>query len=331
MVRVSPSFEEGQPLDRQWLDIQDGTGRIYIGVDYTRNESSEIGDVEHTVFAEPSIGCPTDKVWRRGATQQIYLLKTIGSTEDSSSPAVPRGLRFPIDSPFIAPLILASHSSKGSYLFLPNITGGHLFYPLQQKQYFSTNASRFYSAEILCALDHLHSLDIAYDGLKPWNILLHSSGHIAIGDPNLSVSEQQDTRAAAGPTRYSASEALLGRGHSKLSNWWTLGIFLYEMLTGLPPFYDESADETRRKILSDSEPLQLPDSLAFSAKDILTRLLDREPERRLGEGEPSRSGPSILQRYRLDKLARREYDTFSTSQHRNSLQGIPPPAKNPRC
>ncbi|KAK7731089.1 Serine/threonine-protein kinase [Cytospora paraplurivora] len=179
-----------------------------------------------------------------------------------------------------------------------------------RKQCFSADASRLYSAELFCALDHLHGLGIAYDGLKPWNILLHSSGHIAIGDPRLFISEKQDTRAATGPTRYSAPEALLGRGYSKLSDWWTLGILLYEMLTGLPPFYDDSADETRRKILSDSEPLQLPDSLALSSKDILTRLLDRDPERRLGaRGAFEIRDHPFFSGIDWDKLARREYDT----------------------
>lgn len=68
-------------------------------------------------------------------------------------------------------------------------------------------------------------------------------------------------------------------------DWWTLGVLLYEMLTGLPPFYDENTNEMYRKILQD--PLQFPTDIDRDAKSLLTRLLDRDPARRLGAGGAS--------------------------------------------
>jgi serum/glucocorticoid-regulated kinase 2 len=75
---------------------------------------------------------------------------------------------------------------------------------------------------------------------------------------------------------------LLGQGYTKTVDWWTLGVLLYEMLTGLPPFYDENTNEMYRKILS--EPLHFPgpEIVPPAAKDILTKLLNRKPEQRLG-------------------------------------------------
>lgn len=79
-----------------------------------------------------------------------------------------------------------------------------------------------------------------------------------------------------------APELLLGNGYTKTVDWWTLGVLLYEMLTGLPPFYDENVNEMYRKILQ--EPLTFPNSdiVPPAARDLLTRLLDRDPQRRLG-------------------------------------------------
>lgn len=75
---------------------------------------------------------------------------------------------------------------------------------------------------------------------------------------------------------------MLGNGYTKTVDWWTLGVLLYEMLTGLPPFYDENTNDMYRKILQ--EPLTFPSSdiVPPAARDLLTRLLDRDPQRRLG-------------------------------------------------
>lgn len=77
-----------------------------------------------------------------------------------------------------------------------------------------------------------------------------------------------------------APELLLGQGYTKAVDWWTLGVLLYEMLTGLPPFYNENTNEMYRKILQD--PLKFPDDIDKDARSLLTGLLIRNPEKRLG-------------------------------------------------
>jgi serum/glucocorticoid-regulated kinase 2 len=106
-----------------------------------------------------------------------------------------------------------------------------------------------------------------------------------------------------------APELLLGQGYTKSVDWWTLGVLLYEMLTGLPPFYDDNTNEMYRKILS--EPLHFPsqDIVPLPAKDLLTRLLDRDPARRLGaNGAAEIKAHQFFHQIDWRKLLQRKYE-----------------------
>ena len=301
VVRIDPLFEEKKPRTVDWLDVQEGTGRIRIGVGYVKEKYLEIGVIEEVLFH--------GSAWRKQDTQQVYALKTIRIADISPLSALLDNLRFQINSPFIAPLTFASQSPEGLlYLLSPFITGGHLFYYLSRDQCFEINRATFYAAEILCALDHLHDFDIVYRGLGPSNVLLNSSGHVTIVSLDLFFSETNDEVETLNRTsRCPSPEMLLGQGHSKAADWWTFGVLLYEMLTGLPPFYDENADEMDRKTLS--EPLQLPISLSPSARDILLKLLSRNPEERLGaKGAFEIRAHPFFDNIDWNKLVRREYE-----------------------
>lgn len=115
--------------------------------------------------------------------------------------------------------------------------------------------------------------------------------------------------AFCGTPEYLAPELLLGQGYDKSVDWWTLGVLLYEMLTGLPPYYDENTNEMYRKILS--EPLHFPgtDIVPLPAKDLLIQLLDRRPEHRLGAKGPSEiKAHPFFNAIDWRKLLQRRYD-----------------------
>jgi serine/threonine protein kinase len=105
----------------------------------------------------------------------------------------------------------------------------------------------------------------------------------------------------------------MGQGYNKTVDWWTLGVLLYEMLTGLPPFYDENTNEMYRKILS--EPLHFSDVVPPAAKDLLTKLLNRNPEERLGaNGSAEIKAHPFFHAIDWRKLLQRKYEpTFKPS------------------
>lgn len=106
--------------------------------------------------------------------------------------------------------------------------------------------------------------------LKPENILIDYNGHIALCDfglCKLNMTETKRTNTFCGTPEYLAPELLLGQGYTKNVDWWTLGVLLYEMLTGLPPFYDENTNEMYRKILQDE--LRFPDDMSDAAQSLL--------------------------------------------------------------
>ncbi|KAF8315706.1 AGC/Akt protein kinase [Clavulina sp. PMI_390] len=225
---------------------------------------------------------------RKRDTSRIYAMKTIrkahiASRNEITHTLAERTVLAKINNPFIVPLKFSFQSEAKLYLVLSFVNGGELFMHLQREGRFSEDRSRFYAAELLCALEHLHAFNVIYRDLKPENILLDYTGHIALCDfglCKLNMTDSETTNTFCGTPEYLSPELLLGQGYSKTVDWWTLGVLLYEMLTGLPPFFHENTDTMYRRILQD--PLRFPDEIGADARSILTGLLTREAAQRLG-------------------------------------------------
>ncbi|KAL9102649.1 MAG: hypothetical protein Q9163_002235 [Psora crenata] len=305
-------------MGTEWLDVSFGTGSIKIGVAFVENRQRtlKIEDFELLkVVGKGSFG-KVMQVMKRD-TRRIYALKTLRkahiiSRSEVAHTLAERSVLAQINNPFIVPLKFSFQSPEKLYLVLAFVNGGELFHHLQREQRFDVNRSRFYTAELLCALECLHGFNVVYRDLKPENILLDYSGHIALCDFGLCKMDMKDedrTNTFCGTPEYLAPELLLGQGYDKTVDWWTLGVLLYEMLTGLPPYYDENTNEMYRKILS--EPLHFPgpEIVPPAAKDLLTQLLDRRPDHRLGAKGPSEiKAHPFFQAIDWRKLLQRRYD-----------------------
>lgn len=229
-------------------------------------------------------------------TKQIYALKTlrkqhIVSRMEVTHTLAERTVLARITNPFIVPLKFSFQSPEKLYLVLSFINGGELFWHLQREGKFSMDRSRFYIAELLTALESLHELNVIYRDLKPENILLDYQGHIALCDfglCKLNMTNEDKTNTFCGTPEYLAPELLLNQGYTRSVDWWTLGTLLYEMLTGLPPFYDENVPTMYRKILQN--PLTFPLFLeGTDAQTLLTLLLQKDPKNRLDHASEIKS------------------------------------------
>ncbi|KAH9980119.1 AGC/Akt protein kinase [Lactifluus volemus] len=262
-IKFTPDYDNVSTQD-QWYDLNGGSGRVLVGVSFkpSTGQSLTVDDFElTTVIGKGSFG----KVMqvRKRDTQRIYALKTIRKAHivdrgEITHTLAERLVLSRVTSPFIVPLKFSFQSEQKLYLVLAFVNGGELFHHLQREQKFNEERSRFYSAELLLALEHLHDLDVVYRDLKPENILLDYTGHIALCDFGLCKLNMKDndmTNTFCGTPEYLAPEILNGAGY-------------------------KITDKMYEKILRD--PLLFPDEVSPSARSILTSLLTRDPAQRLG-------------------------------------------------
>lgn len=188
--------------------------------------------------------------------------------------------------PFVVKLFYAFQDKERLYLILEYGMGGELFHHLQAECMFSEPKVAFYMAEMVIALSYLHSdLGIIYRDLKPENILLDSEGHLLLTDFGLSkVAEDGAAKSFLGTVEYMAPEVIKGEKYGKAVDWWGLGALGYDMLVGNSPFQGPNNKKVQDNILK--AKLALPYFLSLDAKDLITRLLKKDPKKRLGSNMP---------------------------------------------
>lgn len=189
-----------------------------------------------------------------------------------------------VNHPFIMQLHYAFQTPDKLYLVLDYCPGGELFFHLSRFRRFPERVARFYAAELLLALGHLHKRGIIYRDLKPENVLLDAEGHVKLGDFGLAKAGIQHACEGAtsmcGTPEYMSPEVLTQQGHGFCVDYWGLGMLLYEMMTGLPPWY--TTDRTRLFRRLRSAPLDIPTYFSQSSASCVSALLERDQRRRLG-------------------------------------------------
>lgn len=147
--------------------------------------------------------------------------------------------------PFIVGLKYAFQTPEKLFLLLDYAPGGNMSRALQKDKRFTEQKARWYLAEILLALEDLHRRDIIFRDLKPDNIVFDKDGHALLTDFGLSkvgVLNNNSARSFCGSPAYLAPEMLRRAGHGKSVDWYLLGVLLYEMLVGIPPYYSNNKD-----------------------------------------------------------------------------------------
>ncbi|KQK14619.1 serine/threonine-protein kinase AtPK2/AtPK19 isoform X1 [Brachypodium distachyon] len=225
---------------------------------------------------------------RKKGTSEIYAMKVMRKDKileknHSEYMKAERDILTKVDHPFVVQLRYSFQTKYRLYLVLDFINGGHLFFQLYKQGLFREELARIYTAEIVSAVSHLHANGIMHRDLKPENILLDADGHAMLTDFGLAKEFRENTRSNSicGTLEYMPPEIILGQGHDKAADWWSVGILLFEMVTGKPPFVG-NREKIQQKIVK--EKLKLPPFLSSEAHSLLKGLLNKDAAKRLGTG-----------------------------------------------
>ena len=187
-----------------------------------------------------------------------------------------------LNHPFILTLHYAFQTKKFLYLVLDYCSCGDLLEIIRSQGKLSEKASRFYLAEVILALEYLHSMDILYRDLKPSNILIDSTGNVKLADFGLAkenVRTNNPAMSMAGTPAYLPPETINGRGTTHAADIYGLGPLLYEMLTGTPLFSGNDTCAIYNSIRLGR--IAFPPYVDEAAKNLINQVMNRNPERRL--------------------------------------------------
>ncbi len=206
---------------------------------------------------------------------QVVKMKQVEHTNDER-----RMLKL-VEHPFLIRMWGTFQDSRNLFMVMDYIEGGELFSLLRKSRRFPNPVAKFYAAEVTLALEYLHGHNIIYRDLKPENILLDRNGHIKITDFGFAKEVPDVTWTLCGTPDYIAPEVVTTKPYNKSVDWWSLGILIYEMLTGYTPFYDPTPMKTYENILVCNVKYNI-EYLHPDAIDLLQRLITKDLTRRLG-------------------------------------------------
>ncbi|XP_042625119.1 rho-associated protein kinase 2 isoform X2 [Cyprinus carpio] len=254
---------------------------------------------------------------RHKASQKVYAMKVLSKFEmikrsDSAFFWEERDIMAFADSPWVVQLCCAFQDDRSLYMVMEYMPGGDLVnltstYDVPEKW------AKFYTAEVVLALDAIHSMGFVHRDIKPDNMLLDCYGHLKLADfgtcMKMDGTGMVHCDTAVGTPDYISPEVLKSQGgdgyYGRECDWWSVGVFIYEMLVGDTPFYADSLVGTYSKIMDHKNSLNFPDDVEISqeAKNIICAFLtDREV--RLG-----RNGVEEIKRHPFFK---NDQWTFST-------------------
>ena len=185
-----------------------------------------------------------------------------------------------IDFPFIVKLAYSFKDNSNLYMVLEYVNGGEMFTHLRKTGRYSEENARFYASQIVLTFEYLHYLNIVYRDLKPENVLYDSNGYVKLTDFGFAKIIKDRTWTLCGTPEYLAPEIILSRGYNKAVDWWALGIIIYEMVAGYPPFFAENPLQIYEKIVCGR--IKFPSHFSSELKDLCSNLIQIDLTKRFG-------------------------------------------------
>ncbi|PKA53557.1 Serine/threonine-protein kinase [Apostasia shenzhenica] len=286
---------------------------------------------------------------KKRTTGDLFAIKVLRKADMIRKNAVEsilaeRDILISVRNPFVVRFFYSFTSRENLYLVMEYLNGGDLYSLLRSLGCLDEEVARIYIAEVVLALEYLHSLRVVHRDLKPDNLLIAHDGHIKLtdfglskvglinstddlsgpavsgtsifGEDELQVSplehldqrERRKNRSAVGTPDYLAPEILLGTGHGATADWWSVGVILFELLVGIPPFNAEHPQMIFDNILNRKIPWPLvPEEMSLEAQDLIDKLLTEDPHQRLGaNGASEVKKHAFFQNINWNTLARQK-------------------------
>ncbi|KAM7258107.1 hypothetical protein ACFE04_013848 [Oxalis oulophora] len=254
---------------------------------------------------------------RKRKTGDLFAIKVLKKLDmirknDVERILAERNILITVRNPFVVRFFYSFTCRDNLYLVMEYLNGGDLYSLLRKVGCLEEDVARIYIAELVLALEYLHSLGIVHRDLKPDNILIAHDGHIKLTDFGLSKiglinstielsrseldenlssdadnshseKTERNRHSAVGTPDYLAPEILLGTEHGSAVDWWSVGIILFELITEIPPFTAECPEIIFDNILNRKIPWpSVPCEMSYEAQDLVSRFLIYDPAQRLG-------------------------------------------------
>jgi len=186
------------------------------------------------------------------------------------------------NSAFIIKLFECYNGAQTLYFLMEAALGGELYATYNRKGFHgSEKHAKFYAAGVVFSFEHMHERRIIYRDLKPENLLLNEQGQIKLTDMGLAKFVIGKTYTTCGTPDYFAPELIASTGHTIAVDWWTLGILIFEMMSGHPPFESAYPMQIYSKVMKGINKVSFPQKCQGTVGDLIKALLKKEPSERL--------------------------------------------------
>lgn len=309
-VAVTSEDAKAFVLDRESINMLLGPLRDIINEESPRNRAMirSPEDIRATVGAKPTdhilrgdltklrlLGCGgfgAVTLVEHRLTGKTFALKAVSKgfvVEKAMTESIlnEKSILLTVDSPFIITLHECYLGAQSVYFLLDAALGGEL-YATYKREGFEGNVAyaKYYIGSVVFAFEYLHARHVVYRDLKPENLLLMEDGHCKLTDMGLAKFVIGKTFTVCGTPDYFAPELISSTGHNHALDWWTVGILLFELMAGYPPFESDTPSDIYGKVMDGIGMVLFPPSCGGPCGDLINALLQQEPTMRL----PMRAG-----------------------------------------